>query len=85
MHIKQTYSPIPSAWDNLKFEDDYNCVAYAQDGELVIMSDELIDDLEAKINSNIAEYEAYLTNKAEGQATLEALGLTPEQLAALGL
>lgn len=85
MHIKQTYTPIPTAWNNVKFEDDYNCVAYAQDGELVIASDEFIDDLESKINANIAEYQTYLTNKAEGQATLEALGLTPEQLAALGL
>ena len=85
MHIKQTYTPIPEAWDNMKFESDYNCVAYAQDGELVIQSDEFIDDLDAKIEANIAAYQAYLNDKAEGQATLEALGLTPEQLTALGL
>lgn len=85
MHIKQTYTPIPTAWDNLKFESDYNCVAYAQDDELVIASDEFIDDLEGKINANIAAYQVYLDDKAAGQATLESLGLTPEQLAALGL
>lgn len=83
--MQQTYTPIPDAWDNLKFESDYNCVAYGQDGQLIIVSDEGIDDLEAKIQANVAAYQVYLNDKAEGQATLESLGLTPEQLAALGL
>lgn len=83
--MEQTYTPIPAAWDNAKFEADYNCVAYAKDNQLVVVSDEGIDDLDAKIEANIAAYQAYLNDKAEGQATLEALGLTPEQLAALGL
>lgn len=83
--MQQTYSPIPDAWDNMKFESDFNCVAYAQDDQLIVISDEGIDDLDAKIEANIAAYQEFLTNKTEGQATLEALGLTPEQLAALGL
>lgn len=81
----QTYTPIPSEWDNAKFQDDYDCVAYAQDGELIVVSDAGIDDLAGKIQANVADYQVYLTNKAEGQATLETLGLTPQQLAALGL
>jgi hypothetical protein len=83
--MQQTYTPIPTAWNNLKFEADYNCVAYAQDGELVVVSENGIDNLEAKIEANIAAYEEYLQNKTEGQATLETLGLTPAQLEALGL
>jgi len=83
--MEQTYSPIPTQWDNGKFEVDYNCVVYAQDDSLIIVSDEGVDDLDAKIAANVAAYQQYLTDKAAGEATLESLGLTPEQLKALGL
>ena len=83
--MEQTYSPVPAQWDNGKFEIDFNCVVYAQDNSLVIISDEGIDDLDAKIEANVAAYEQYLNDKAAAEATLESLGLTPEQLKALGL
>lgn len=75
--MRQTYSPIPEHWDNTKFEQDFNCVAYAENDELVVVSDEGIEDLDKKVEANAAAYQKILKDKKDLMARL---GLTEEDI-----
>jgi len=75
--MKQTYTPIPLQWDNNKFEEDNNCVAYAEDNVLVVVSENGIDNLEEKIQTNIEYYAGVLQQK---QDLMNRLGLTQEDI-----
>jgi hypothetical protein len=75
--MKQTYVPIPLEWDNAKFEKDNNCIAYAENGVLVIASENGIDNLEEKIQTNIIQYTEILQQK---QDLMNRLGLTQEDI-----
>jgi len=75
--MKQTYVPIPTEWDNAKFEKDNNCIAYAENGILVVSSENGVDNLEEKIQANIAYYTGILQQK---QSLMNRLGLTQEDI-----
>jgi hypothetical protein len=75
--MKQTYTPIPLQWDNNKFEEDNNCVAYAEDELLAVVSENGIDNLEEKIQANIASYAEVLQQR---QDLMNRLGLTQEDI-----
>lgn len=75
--MKQTYTPIPLQWDNNKFEEDNNCVAYAEDGLLAVVSENGIDNLEEKMQANIASYAEVLQQR---QDLMNRLGLTQEDI-----
>ena len=74
--MKQIIEQIPHFWDSAKFEQDFNCVVYAQDNKLIIVSQNEIKDIDAKIAANVSEYAAIKEAKTN---LLNRLGITAEE------
>jgi len=74
--IKKTINSIPAHWDNVKFERDFNCVAYAENGKLVVVSADEIEDLEDKVRENADAYAEKIKAK---QDLLKRLSITEDE------
>lgn len=73
--MKKTFSKVPAQWDNDKFERDFNCVAYVEDGKLVVVAGHDIDNLDDKVQANADAHAAKIKAK---QDLLKRLGITED-------
>lgn len=74
--MRQILDQIPQEWDNDKFERDHNCIAYAENGKLIVVSDKEIDDLEKKVKANV---DLFKEKKELKKSLYQRLGITEDE------